>query len=230
MSKRARIEWRFGGVAPATAGMEAVALVLSLDDPAASPLWSLEPSRQDEADLSYAGASSRHRFYERRALLRALVAAQLHCAPDEVIIGYDSAGAPRILSPECPFHVSVAGRDELAAAAVSASAVGVDLEPLDREAEPVAAVLHPNEIASLEALEPGSRGEAFLRIWTMKEAYLKALRTGLNCDPVGVEIRAEDARTARIFDNVSDAQCLASWTLTEIGGRPVIAACVALDV
>ena len=108
------------------------------------------------------------------------------------------------------------------------SPVGVDLEPLT-DVEPVDAVLHPRERERLEQSDKAVRALAFLRIWTMKEAYLKALRTGLRRDPVLVEIQALDETSARIVDDVVAVACIADWNRATISGREIVAACVVLE-
>ena len=205
-----------------------MACICSLDAPEMAPLWSLQPTEQDMADERYSGATDRARFLERRALLRALVAGQTDAPASDIVIGYDEAGAPVLRHPPSNLRISSAGRGELAAAAMALSPVGVDLEPLT-DVEPVDAVLHPRERERLEQSDKAVRALAFLRIWTMKEAYLKALRTGLRRDPVLVEIQALDETSARIVDDEVAVACIADWNRATISGREIVAACVVLE-
>jgi 4'-phosphopantetheinyl transferase len=60
--------------------------------------------------------------------------------------------------------------------------VGLDAEHLDRPTpgeEIARAYFAPVEVAALLALPPAERAEAFFALWTAKEAYLKAIGTGL---------------------------------------------------
>ena len=59
--------------------------------------------------------------------------------------------------------------------------LGVDVEAADKRAPlPVARrYFSPREAAALDALPPEARPRHFLRLWTLKEAYLKAMGEGL---------------------------------------------------
>jgi phosphopantetheinyl transferase len=82
--------------------------------------------------------------------------------------------------------VSVASRGSIAALAIASSPVGIDLEPLDAQAPVVREVLHPRELLALQEAP-----DHFLRLWTAKEAYLKANGAGLVRDPAQIEISLE---------------------------------------
>jgi 4'-phosphopantetheinyl transferase len=69
--------------------------------------------------------------------------------------------------------------------------VGVDLEPIDADlnlASLLTAACTPAEIAHVEALSPDVRIERFLTLWTVKEAYLKAIGLGIFREPRTVEV------------------------------------------
>jgi len=59
--------------------------------------------------------------------------------------------------------------------------IGVDVEPLDRRVPLHVAPRYfsEREVAALQALAPEDRPRRFLRLWTLKEAYLKAVGEGL---------------------------------------------------
>lgn len=128
----------------------------------------------------------------RAALARRLIACRAGCAEDEVAIAHDAEGAPLIAAPQTGLCVSMAGRNGMVAAAVADHAVGVDIETIAARFDPPLNVLHPAERLALAAAGEGSY-EAFLRIWTVKEAYVKALGTGLAREPVEIEVRLPSA-------------------------------------
>ncbi len=82
-----------------------------------------------------------------------------------------------------PLELNLSHTDGLILCAVSCrAAVGVDVEETTRSVEflPLARrFFAPCETAFLEALPPDRLSEAFYRLWTLKEAYLKARGSGL---------------------------------------------------
>lgn len=205
-------------LAPAQ-GVFARALVCDLADPATAGLLTLAPTRQDLRDEARPGASDRTWFRARRSALRAFAARAAGVSPQTVEIGYDAPGAPRVLSQSSLF-VSVACRGSLAALAVGSSPLGVDLEPDDGFVEPVDAVLHPSE--------RGADAPSFLRIWTAKEAYLKAAGVGFTRDPSAIAVVARGSAFAIDDPAAHAAVACAAWLETRLGGAKVLAACVVL--
>ena len=92
-------------------------------------------------------------------------------------------GKPLLAPPFDSFHFNLSHSQGLALIAVSPSgAVGIDTEPLNRAPSLIgceSTFCHPEEIAALPTRKV-ARGEDLLRIWTAKEAYVKALGTGLS--------------------------------------------------
>lgn len=186
MSER-KIEWlKSGDEYPPRASAFARIVLLDLER---EPPIHLAPNDQDLRDLARPGAAPRDYFLRRRLALRALLGASLGADPQEVRIGYDVEGAPRVLSHKA--FVSVASRGSIAALAIASSPVGIDLEPLDAKnpAPIVREVLHPRELLALQETH-----DHFLRLWTAKEAYLKAHGAGLVKDPASIEISLKPQR------------------------------------
>jgi len=101
-----------------------------------------------------------------------------------------------------PLHFSLAHSRGLIAVAVAPRVIGVDVErlPSPETVEACARALHPGEQAELAAAPQGERRAHFGRLWTRKEAYLKALGTGLSRHPrtdyLGSDLRRRPARWA----------------------------------
>lgn len=99
------------------------------------------------------------------------------------------AGKPWVAVPELEFNLSHS--DRLAALLVSrAGPVGVDLEPLDRAHELLDcedSFCHPAELGALPAAAD-ARSRELLQLWTAKEAFLKAIGTGLGFPPTRLRI------------------------------------------
>lgn len=185
----------------------------------------------DPRDLAAAPAGpARAGFLARRALARQALARRLGRAPDEIAIAADAQGAPVVAAPATGLHLSLSGRGGLAAAAVADQRVGVDVEPIGAPFEPPLNVLHPAERAALAGAGDAAHA-LFLRIWTAKEAYLKALRTGLLREPSGIEVRfAEGSDDFRIFDPRAPARLATAFSAwRDACGQPLVLACVVLS-
>ena len=211
-------------------GWGAAEAVVGDVDAVAEPL-----PRPSARDLDEAGArrgEARRLYLRRRGVLRRLVGHRLGVAPEAVELGYDPRGAPAVLAPAGLF-VSVSARGRLAAFALADRPVGIDVEPL-HDPGPLDAALAPEERAALAAVPDPGRALALLRRWTAKEAYLKAIRTGLARDPAGLAVRPDgqggfavrDDR--RAGDGAGDgAGARGRWWGPSIGG---VATVVALSI
>ena len=89
----------------------------------------------------------------RRSLLRQTVAKTLRLPPESVTIEHGSGRAPRITEPiGTSLHLSSASRCGLAALAVAAAPIGVDIERVEPDGAVPEQVLHPLEAALLAVL------------------------------------------------------------------------------
>jgi 4'-phosphopantetheinyl transferase len=144
---------------------------------------SLTPEEIKQAE-AFRHAESRARFVGARAALRELLAAQLRLPPAAVRFVRTERGKPQ-LHPDhgAPLQFNVSHSGGLALLALARSVeVGVDVEV--QHAVPQALDLAqryfaPAEAAALEPLPEAVRAAAFLRLWTRKEAQLKATGSGL---------------------------------------------------
>lgn len=148
-------------------------------------------------------ARRRRDFLVGRGIVRSILGAYLGIPPCRVAIAAGPFGKPFVDAPGAPaFNVSHSGG--LAVLAVTAGfEVGVDVERVDRRLD-VAAIarrfLSPQEASLLAALGADARVSAFFRIWTRKEARLKASGTGFGA--------ASPARAARARRGAADTRTL----------------------
>jgi 4'-phosphopantetheinyl transferase len=215
----------------AAAAPQSIAYLADLDDPALRAVTQLPSNMEDRARAMTYGEAARGRFLSRRAVLRQLLAARLDCPAESVSVGTDDFGAPRLSAPltRVPHFLSISARGAFAAFAIAQRPVGIDIEILGKPEPMPQDALHRDEAARLMALNEAERHEAFLEIWTVKEAYFKALRTGLTREPSEVETRRGPDATVYIIDR--GAQAAAQATLHKFHRRAstaIIAACVAL--
>jgi len=119
-----------------------------------------------------------------RAPLRAVLAAYLGIAPEQVALTHGKHGRPLLavgLDPSLGFNWSHSGGHALVAVGRHITP-GIDLEclrPRARALEIAKRYFGTDEAAALAALPEAERSAAFLELWTAKEAVLKALGRGL---------------------------------------------------
>jgi 4'-phosphopantetheinyl transferase len=125
--------------------------------------------------------ADRERFLAGRGLLRALLAGYIGERSEDLRFARDAKGKPRLPDGDIGFNLSRTEGGVLIGFA-RGNEIGVDVERVkDGYAEDDIAgrFFAPAEVASLAELPESERSEAFFRIWTAKEAYLKARGDGL---------------------------------------------------
>lgn len=163
-------------------------------------------------------------FAAARHLLRVTLSGVVNCHPWEVRLGTEPSGRPQVKAPAkaMGLWISISHCHKLAACAVSQHPIGVDIEPLDVNIDATALakfVIGPNECVA------ESRGatetDAFLRAWTLKEAYLKATGQGLSVDLRNIEF---DLRgdTPRLSGVAAGTEGWRFWS-RELSSRHILA-------
>lgn len=217
-------------LAEAAAAKAPCVLLADLRDPQLEPVFDLAPSPEDGARAGAYNPAQRVFFMQRRALLRQLVAMRLGIAPQSVAIATDAAGAPQIAAPKeaASLFVSLAGRRAFAALALAERRIGVDIEILEPQSEIPSAMLHQSEAAALAALDAPARSQKFLEMWTLKEAYLKALRLGLSREPAEIEVAIAPAVISLRDRGAPVAIHAVGLERAALGGAQIVVACLVL--
>ncbi len=120
------------------------------------------------------------RFTVARGMLRRLLGEYLERAPEEISFTFGRDGKP-MLDDSLEFNVSHSG-DLVLVVVASGDPVGVDVEQISARVDSLALAarfFHPDEHEHLLHLHGQDRDRAFYRMWTRKEACLKATGTGL---------------------------------------------------
>jgi 4'-phosphopantetheinyl transferase len=139
----------------------------------------------------------RRQWIAAHVALRQILAHYTTIAPEALRLQVHAGrqGKPALLDePSLRFNLTHAG--ERAALAVAwQREVGIDLEPLAGDLPGhenldalVASTCTPTEAAWIATLSPPDRREAFLKLWTLKEAYLKGIGVGLTVEPRMIEV------------------------------------------
>ena len=189
--------------------------------------------------LDDAEQSRRHRFVHPRprrefslcrAALRSLLCRELGCNNADLSFGTSQFGKPfaRVKGVTVPvaFNVSHSGGHGLIALA-SEGRIGVDVEERspDRNLDACIRLLFaPGERAGFEGLSGQAKVRQFYRLWTLKEAVVKAVGAGLSMDTAKFGVPPAMVRGAKtgIF-RFPDTPAVA-WGLEDIGNEAFAAA------
>lgn len=161
----------------------------------------------------------RRRFILGRGFLRLLLGRYLKIAPEQVRFAYGPYGKPSLADEHAAsgLQFNASHSHELAVYGfVQEREIGVDVEYVkdDFQSEEIAGhFFSAREVQTLMALPKDERTAAFFRCWTRKEAYIKALGSGLShpLDQFDVTLTAHEP-TALLRD-AQDADAAARWEM-----------------
>lgn len=124
-------------------------------------------------------------FVSARAALRRVLGTQLGRRPEEVVLALGRHGKPALPDGALEFNLSHSERGALLALLLKPAPgdrLGVDLEYCARGRRFEALIrrfFHPLERAALAHIAGAGEEADFYRVWVRKEAYVKAIGTGL---------------------------------------------------
>jgi len=167
----------------------------------------------------------RDRFIVGRGVLRTILGRYLNLLPNQLQFQYGSHGKPSLIPMSDPvMQFNLAHSDDLALVAIALQhPVGIDLEQV--RVMPDVEQLSQRFFAAREhqalcALSKTEQQAAFFRYWTCKEAYLKAIGSGLAHELNQIEIDLSGT-LARLhpLDRLAE-----TWSLWELYPDPNYAA------
>lgn len=140
----------------------------------------------------------RSRFVVRRGVLRTILAIYLNALPRDLRFTSVWCGKPRLVGPSSDWRdldFSVSSSNGVALYAVGRGVrIGIDIETFTSEPallEAAEQLLTRRELTLLHRVSRSKRSEAFLALWTRKEAYVKACGIGLARPPCEIEVPQE---------------------------------------
>jgi len=157
------------------------------------------------------------RFIVSHAVLRTLLGRAAGIPAPEVKFE-NGPGVKPVLEPSSsrPIHFSLSRSEELVLIGLGARPLGVDIEWLGKRfdvRELAKDVLSRREQEALKQVSLAHQLEAFLRCWTQKEAYLKAIGTGLYVSPAGIEVCFTPTESAGLKSLFGDESAAARWVI-----------------
>lgn len=185
---------------------------------------------EDERWRRYRFDRPQREFALCRAALRVVLCSRLGCENSQLSVGVSGYGKPFALVNGLPapvsFNVSHSGNHGLIAV-TGGRRLGVDVEErvLRRDIDGICStVFGPNEQAEIASAHEPRRTRLFYRLWTHKEAIIKALGTGFYLDLTRFEIPSDVLRGARKSIFRFPWASSVSWALENLGTAEFAAA------
>ncbi|MBF0307832.1 MAG: 4'-phosphopantetheinyl transferase superfamily protein [Alphaproteobacteria bacterium] len=180
----------------------------------------LSPDERQRA-ARFAFAADRRQYVTAHGMARSLIAELLGADPAGLRFAA-GGGKPRLIEPAvADLDLSLSHAAGIAACAVSfGGLIGIDVEPLARRVAPRVArrFLATDEAAWLEARPPECRPEDFLALWTLKEAFAKALGLGIQVGFGRFSLRPDPPRAIHLPREAGAARAwrFAQWRPTPL--------------
>jgi 4'-phosphopantetheinyl transferase len=170
----------------------------------------LSPEEQRRAERFRIAAAAR-RFIGARAALRSVLGRTTGVDPADVTFAFGEHGKPRLSDGGPCFNASDTG--DFVVIAVTTAEIGIDVElvrPLRRRDRLARRICTNRELESLARFPEEQRDSQLLRLWTCKEAALKAIGTGLPGGARNVEIELPTSGPPKLVRLLDDPD---GWSL-----------------
>ncbi|MGL5795359.1 MAG: 4'-phosphopantetheinyl transferase family protein [Waterburya sp.] len=161
----------------------------------------------------------RNRFIAARSILRQLLGNYLQITPDKLEFEYSDRGKPRLsaLMPSSSLQFNVSHSHEYALYGfIYEQAIGVDIEYLREMSDAVKIAerfFSPKEFQLIASCPEDEQHQVFFKFWTAKEAYLKAVGTGLAGSIADVEISLDHTECPKLLAIQGNKTTAASWSM-----------------
>jgi 4'-phosphopantetheinyl transferase len=177
-------------------------------------------AEEQQRAIRFRISEARQRFILARVMLRHQLGNASGVVPESLSFATGKHGKPYLDTPglDHPPHFNLTHSGGLVALAIADDEVGIDIENV-RAIAMAQRLAHrffsPEERKHVFELEGEARDRAFLRIWTQKEAYLKATGLGVGMPLRGVETEPNPAKPPGLRAIAGDREEAARWTLLE---------------
>ena len=161
----------------------------------------------------------RRRFVAGRGYLRSILGGYLSLDPAVIAFQYGPHGKPGMADLSLGIEFNLAHSKGIAICGLTlANPIGVDIEtgrPVEMAGRIMQRFFSKVEQAEFLATAAAEREAAFLRGWTRKEAFIKALGLGLAypLDGFDVSLGPENPRILRVGDDPEEAS---RWSLADL--------------
>ena len=149
----------------------ALDLTERLEKPVEKFLRFFSPERQEKI-LFYRFPADRNRTLWAELLVRSVLSRKESRPMEEIAIERDGKGKPHVVGS--PWEISLSHSKHWAVCSVGETPSGVDVEETPSDALMIAGhFFTPQERRAIQRLDGQARAETFLKIWTVKESFVK---------------------------------------------------------
>jgi 4'-phosphopantetheinyl transferase len=194
----------------------------------------LSAGEQARADRFHFRRHRQH-FAAGRAILRHVLAGYLGADPDKLIFVYSSKDKPALgdshAASGLAFNISHSGGIALIACTRNRQ-IGVDVEQIRSNSDTAAIskrFFSSSEQRELAALPAEQQQEAFFRVWTRKEAYIKATGEGLSLPLHQFDVSLAPHHQDALLSTRPDQREAKRWSLRDLPVQSGYAAAVCVS-
>lgn len=200
-----------------------------LDDPANAERFAALMTEEERArEQRLLVESSRRLHVLARGLQREVLSSYLPGTTPGELRFLNASGRPELAPPfdasGLVFNLAHA-RGLVVLAVARGAPLGIDVENYDQKVtlDVARSFFAPAEADALEALPSSEQPRRFLRLWTLKESYLKAVGTGIAGGLGTMTFRIDDAGNCA-FERAADADA-SRWSFSQfdVGSRHLVA-------
>lgn len=202
------------GIAPAVADLADHGAATLIIGQAALPA-DLPPPLPDEIEeASYLGQGRAAGFLARRQILRRILADWRGRDPATFGINRSQSGAPIIeTSAGAPLFCSFSARGDIGVIGLAIAPIGVDVEAMVPHERIPWNMLLAAEQDVLRRLPPEAAARQFTRLWTTKEATVKALGAGFAIPPEAIRLWEDGSAPSLLSPFVEQFPAISGATL-----------------
>lgn len=174
----------------------------------------------------------RRQVVASRGILRSILSRYLGTHPRSLEFAYGPYGKPHLRNRPDTLNFNLSHSHGLALYAVSHErSLGIDLEKIQPHLPYLELAGHffaASERAALRALPTELQPQVFFAVWTHKEAYLKALGTGLFSSPQQFAVIFERGQPTLLQSSVETSLGANRWSFEALSPHPEYVAAVAV--
>lgn len=184
--------------------------------------WSFLTNEEKEKAQKFKFLKDKNCFVIAKGILRKLLASYLSLSPKEINLKLGEYGKPFLHhSSNLQFNISHS-RSEILLGFIQTLPIGIDIEYTKREIDVKNIAKHffaEEEIEALLKLDTKYQTQAFYSCWTRKEAFIKALGSGLSFPLAEFVVSLDSLKKAKLIATKWDKKEKEKWILQPIEPR-----------